>query len=235
MGSRIVLSFLTLAAVVGIWDYHRGGARRLDRYDPRAVAGLETEMWRAYYEHRRMALFGQLVTLLRSQYGLSRTQSGVTALHAARAAARFQDAASPEEYQRALAPLRAFYGRVVPDRAERAALLELQWWIVHRERAVRGQQALVESLATLQAEIYGVPAVRFAEHARWRAEAMRLRDEHAAAPDWLAIGEALRQSWLEHWMSLAAGRGLLQPQNPRAIGKSVVVGGVPGAQEHAVL
>lgn len=235
MGKRIALALLTLAAWLFLLDYKRTTPRPLDRYDPLRVAELETGMWRSYYERRRLALFGQLVTLLREQYRLTCTQAVVAAFHAARAAAIFQDSPSRAEYRRALPPLRAFYRAILHGPAERAAQRELEWWIVHRERATRGEEALIDALAQLQAEIYRMPALPFQEHARWRAAAMHLRDSHAAAPDWHAIGDALARSWQAHRMALAARSSLLQPQNPRTIRKALVVGGVPRPQKHPVL
>jgi hypothetical protein len=79
-------------------------------------------------------------------------------------------------------------------------MLELEWWILHRERSPE----LARGLAELQAAIYQLPAERFAEHARLRAEAMILRDDKGSAiteADWTRIGAMLDQSW----KSLKAG------------------------------
>ena len=78
--------------------------------------------------------------------------------------------------------------------SHRAAALELEWWIVHRENP----PGLPDALANLQAEIYGIPAERFAEHARLRAQAMNLRDGKGSAiteADWQRIGKMLAASW----------------------------------------
>jgi len=63
--------------------------------------------------------------------------------------------------------------------------------------------AMWRSLAELAGTIYGLPAARFEEHARLRAEAMRLRDEKGATiteADWIVIDGMLERSWV----SLAA-------------------------------
>ena len=65
---------------------------------------------------------------------------------------------------------------------------------MHRENP----PGLPDALAALQAEIDGIPAKRFAEHARLRAQAMALRDGKGAAiteADWQRIGEMLAASW----------------------------------------
>ena len=54
---------------------------------------------------------------------------------------------------------------------QRTARLELEWWIVHRERNRLPAGALDRALADLAAEIYQMPRERFAEHARYRADA----------------------------------------------------------------
>jgi hypothetical protein len=83
---------------------------------------------------------------------------------------------------------------------ERAARLELEWWIIHRERKSHPRADLDRSLAELPAAIYNLPAEKFAEHARLRAEAMLIRDERAEAGgvsegDWRRINELLGASW----------------------------------------
>ncbi len=101
--------------------------------------------------------------------------------------------------KKALPDLEAYYGDIAsiserPFDSHRAAVLELEWWIVHRERPAD----LPGALAALQTEIYGIPASAFAEHARLRAEAMDLRDGKGSAiteADWQRIGEMLAASW----------------------------------------
>jgi hypothetical protein len=82
---------------------------------------------------------------------------------------------------------------------QRAARLELEWWIVHRERAQHGPNDLVAVLAAEAAEIYQEPAESMSEHARLRAEAMTIRDTQAergelTEDEWSRIDELLHQS-----------------------------------------
>jgi len=83
---------------------------------------------------------------------------------------------------------------------QRAARLELEWWIIHRERAKHTPADLEKALAELQAEIYRLPIDRFFEHGRKRAEAMTIRDTKAEAggvneDDWRRIDLLLHESW----------------------------------------
>ena len=80
-----------------------------------------------------------------------------------------------------------------PFDVDRVGRLELEWWIVHRERDRHPAGDLDHALAELQSAIYSRPDAAFAEHARRRAEAMLIRD---AGGDWGRIAELLDNSWV---------------------------------------
>jgi hypothetical protein len=201
--ARIVLIVLASAAVLigAEWARERFTGRPSDLrvFDAAAVGQLDTDMWRSYYERRPVRLFEQMITLLRTQYGMRPLEALTNAYRAAHAAFVFKDGRSRADYEKALPDLEAYYRDIAarsarPFNAHRAAALELEWWIVHREQPAD----LPNALAALQAEIYGVPASRFAEHARLRAQAMDLRDGKGSAiteADWQRIGLMLAASW----------------------------------------
>ena len=174
------------------------------KFDPIEVARLETAMWRSYYERRRLRLFALMAEFLRAQYRLPLLRSNVVAYQAARAAFVFKTGRNRADYERALPFLENFYAALrrvsnIPFNPQRAARLELEWWIVHRERAQHGPNDLAGVLAAEAAEIYQVPAESMTEHARLRAEAMTLRDTQAergalTEDHWSRINELLRQS-----------------------------------------
>ena len=67
------------------------------------------------------------------------------------------------DYEKALPDLIKFYSAVrkmsdIPFDVDRAAQLELEWWIIHRQRAQHAPGDLDRALAELQAELYRVPA-----------------------------------------------------------------------------
>jgi len=177
----------------------------LRSFDPATVARLETDMWRAYYDRRDGRVFRGMVELLRTQYHLPLLRAHLVAYDAARAAFVFKKGRARAEYERALPNLDRYYEAIravgdTPFDPQRAARLELEWWIVHRQREEHPPEDLVNALAALQAEIYAQPAAAFQEHARLRAEAMTIRDSHAAAggvsnDDWRLIGALLNDSW----------------------------------------
>jgi hypothetical protein len=206
MRKKLLLWLLAVAGgcvlVAQIWVPRKASLRD---FDPTRVAELETSMWRAYYEKREGALFRDTSVLLRTQYHMPWLRSYSVAYQAARAAFVFKRGRVRADYEMALPLLESYYEsiRAVSDRsfdARQVARLELEWWIVHRQRELHDVADLERALEDLQAAIYAIPSDRLAEHARLRAEAMRIRDDEAAAngvsdTDWRHIQELLRDSW----------------------------------------
>src|SRR5919199_5928393 len=140
--SRLFLLLLLLLVLLAAWiafDLRRAHATDIRSFDADEVARLETQMWRSYYARKRARLFLQLGELLREQYRFPYWQSQRVAYHAAKAAFVFKDGHGRADYERALPDPVAFYQSIrrvsnVPFDPQRAAQLELEWWIVHRER-----------------------------------------------------------------------------------------------------
>ena len=204
--ARWLAAVVVVAALAWVsFDLYGPRSTSLRRFNADEVARLETAMWRSYYDQQRLRLFNQLAELLRTQYRLPFLRSNRVAYQAARAAFVFKQGHSRADYEKALPNLISFYSAVrrvsdVPFDVDRAARLELEWWIVHRERARHAPGELERALAELPAEVYRVPSDRLMEHARLRAEAMIIRDTKAEAggvteADWARIDELLRASW----------------------------------------
>lgn len=200
-GVALILVLLAWAA----FDLYAPRRTSMREFDADEVARLETAMWRSYYSRQRVKLFRELTELLRTQYRLPPLRSNALAYRAAKAAFVFKEGRSRADYERALPDLVNFYQsiRAVSDTdfdVERAARLELEWWIIHRERRLHAPRDLDRALADLQAELFRVPAERFTEHARLRADAMEIRDAKAeqggvTEEDWRRIDELLHRSW----------------------------------------
>lgn len=203
-----IIIALLLILVVGavLYDLYYPRTTAMRTFDADEVARLETAMWRSYYEKQRLQLFNQLSELLRTQYHMPLVRSNQVAYYAANAAFAFKDGKTQADYEKALPELVKFYGAIrkisdIPFDVDRVARLELQWWIVHRERWKRQPDELPRALAELQSAIYGVPTEQVLEHGRLRAEAMKIRDTKAESgaamteEDWSKITELLRQSW----------------------------------------
>ena len=210
-GSRkknlLIVFVICLTALLGwvVYDLYAPRSAHLREFDPDAVARLETAMWRSYYEKQRLRLFNELSELLRTQYDMPLIRSNRVAYYAANAAFVFKKGKQRSDYEQALPDLIKFYQSVrnmsdIPFDVERAARLELEWWIVHRERAKHAPGDLDRALAALQAEIYRVPIDRLMDHGRLRAEAMTIRDTKAESggvteADWEQIDQLLHKSW----------------------------------------
>lgn len=205
---KVLLAFLAMLVIGLGWlafDLYGPRQHSLKDFDPKAVAQLETDMWRSYYAKERTKLFRQLAELMRSQYGMPYATSNAVAYQAAQAAFVFKEGKKREDYEKALPNLVKFYqaihdGADVNFDVEKAAKLELEWWIIHRQRNKYSLEDLNKSLAELPAEIYRVSPERLMEHARLRQEAMTIRDKRAEAggvteADWKQIEALLLASW----------------------------------------
>ena len=205
---RIFLFLALILVAIAAWgafDLYGPRTAHLRDFNADEVARLETGMWRSYYDKRQVRLFNQLAELLRSQYNMPLIRSNRVAYHAAKAAFVFKKGKQRSDYEKALPDLVDFYRSVrevsdTPFDVDRAARLELEWWIIHRERAKHAEGDLARALAELQAELYHVPVEKLMEHGRLRADAMTIRDTKADAggvteADWKKIDELLRGSW----------------------------------------
>jgi hypothetical protein len=206
---RLLLKIFSVTVLlIGAWvayDLFSPRTTQLRQFDADEVARLETAMWRSYYDRERLKLFAQLAELLRKQYKMPFVRSNLVAYYAAKAAVVFQRGRQRADYEQALPDLLKFYHSIrrmsdLPFDPNKAAKLELEWWIIHRQRAQHQPGDLQRALADLQAEIYGLSADRFMEHARLRAEAMTIRDtraEHGGVTeaDWAQIDRLLHESW----------------------------------------
>jgi hypothetical protein len=202
---RVIVIVLVVLICGALYDLYYPRTTKMREFNPDEVARLETAMWRSYYEKQRLQLFNELAELLRSQYGMSQLKSNQVAYYGANAAFVFKQGHERSDYEKALPDLLKFYAAIrkmsdIPFDADRAARLELEWWIIHRERDQHAPGDLARALAELQAEIYHVPVDRVLEHGRFRAEAMTIRDTQAekggvTEADWTRINELLKQSW----------------------------------------
>lgn len=176
------------------------------QFDPGEVARLETEMWRSYYDKNPALLFWQLAGGLRQQFHAPFWRSFGLAFQATRAAFVFKQGQSTADYQRAMPVLVDYYRAIqelssVPFNTRRVAALELNWWIIHRQRDRYTYADLADALARTSAALYSQPVASFATYARLRADAMKSCDEAGQLPngateaDWNRIQTALTRAW----------------------------------------
>jgi hypothetical protein len=202
---RVTALVLALVICAVLFDLFYPRKTKLREFDSDEVARLETAMWRSYYEKQRVRLFNEATELLRTQYHLTPVKSNVVAYYAANAAFVFKEGKQRSDYEKALPDLIKFYSSLhhmsdIDFDVDKVSRLELEWWIIHRERENHAPGDLARALAELQAAIYNLPVERMMEHGRLRAEAMTIRDtkaEHGGVTeaDWAKINDLLRQSW----------------------------------------
>ncbi len=208
---------VTLVVLIGyaaadlFWPLHRD----LSRFDPIATGTFETKMWRSYYDRQHVALFLELAQTLRTQYRFPWLRSYVGAYYGALAAFTFKEGKERGDYEKALPALQTYFG-LIHNTGNRdfdvahTARVELEWWIVHRQRDRYPPGALASACAQAAASLYMVPANSTLEHGQLRAQAMLLRDAREEAggvtdADWATIESLLHRSYLslQHAVSSA--------------------------------
>jgi hypothetical protein len=209
---RILLRILILVLVLGaalagwiLYDLNKTVKVDIRAFDPDEVARLDTAMWRSYYSRHRFQLFREATELLGEQYHLPFWRRQLVAYYAAKSAFIFKDGKSREDYEKALPDLEKFYSEIrsvstTDFDVDKAARLELEWWIVHRNRAQYQPGDLARALADAASAIYNVPADQLLGYGDLRAEAMVIRDSQAEAggvseEDWQKIDDLLHGSW----------------------------------------
>lgn len=194
----VVVAVLGVALGYALWPRRA----HLRQFDPKAVARLETGMWKHYYDREYFKLCANLYRLNREQYGFSPWDSVSIAYYAAKAAAVFQPTRSRLEARRAQ-PLLARYFQVIatgsgePFDAAKAAALELEWWQLRREDVAL--QRWSEVVASVTVEVYGASNEPVHLAAVLRAQMMQYLDERRVEPmapsDWRHIEEGLVRSY----------------------------------------
>lgn len=176
------------------------------QFDPAEVAQLETAMWQSYYDRNPVLLFWQLAGGLRQQFHAPFWRSFGLAFQATKAAFVFKRGQSRADYERAL-PILTDYYQSIQDltherfNVQRVAALELNWWIIHRQRNRYSYADLADALGQTSAALYSQPVSSFAKYAQLRADAMRLCDNAGQRPggatqaDWQRIERGLNRAW----------------------------------------
>lgn len=202
---RILVLAAAIAGVAVAYDLFGPWHADIRRFDPDETARLESVMWRSYYDKKPLSLFLELGELLRTEFRLPPCRSLWVAYQASRAAFVFKEGTRRTDYERALPHLESYFGAIEKVGSlgmdpKHVARVELEWWIVHRERKNHPPGDLDRAVADAAGALYRVPVERVLTHGRLRSEAMVLRDERAEAgalneEDWRQIEDLLRGSY----------------------------------------
>ena len=175
----------------------------LKQFDYRKVAKADTNMWRAYYNHRFLKMFFHLLKLMRSQLGLNWFITLRLAYYSGLAAMNYRLKKGRENYSGVLKNLTKFYRllskhSMEPFDYKKAAELELEWWNIHRYPS-KYKKTLQQSLAEGMAVVYKVKPESLSEYAHHRAVAMMIPnhegDKQVTPPDWAKVETLLLKSW----------------------------------------
>jgi hypothetical protein len=181
-------------------------------FDPDRVAFYETEGWRAYYDRRWLRAFWLLVQLNRYAFGMTWPWALAAAWDTVCASRAF--APLDNDLVRTRAYLEKFFGKAkrfrdIPAGAAELAGLELNYWVVHRQLAIRRSrqpddediEPMIEALARLHAALFNATPALMRPSAEWRGLAAKTVDEitgHRSqdiAPDWQQVEAYLRQAY----------------------------------------
>lgn len=176
----------------------------LTKFSYQKMAQLDSDMWRAYYNHHFFKLFFLLVRLMKTQFGFNWLITLQLAYYSGVAAAYYRiKKHKGVNNDRVLRELIRFYELISKNATrvfdyEKAAILELAWWDIHRA-SYENNTELEQSLAKSMAIIYNVPASKLKEYAHYRAVAMILpRHEGDSQPvptDWDEVTTMLVKAW----------------------------------------
>jgi len=153
-------------------------------FDPRRVGSLECAAWVAYYRRDWLPLLRSAIGLTRHMFGLpwpSTLYGASLVLRANQLWAPFPDN-DPDGARRAMERFYRLVSRRYhePFNPARAAVLEVEWWRIHREHqhthAGSDDPRLNGALSTLYAYVYGVPEASVRVAAEQRALAMGCSD-----------------------------------------------------------
>jgi hypothetical protein len=177
----------------------------LRKFNPEVIAGLETDMWHAYYDKDSFHLYRLLVYMLHDQQGFPLLRANYEAYLAAKAAVVFKEGNNRHDYELALPYLIKYYKEMknigeLKCNPVSAAKAELEWWIIHRERMKYGTEALVKAVAQAAGVLYGEDTYELMDYAKARTEAMIIRDEGAekksvSQNEWQQINNKLLYSY----------------------------------------
>lgn len=176
----------------------------LTQFNFQKMARLDSDMWRAYYNHQFFKLFLLLIQLMKTQFRFNWFTTLRLAYYSGTAAAYYRiKKHKGVDNDRVLRKLSRFYKLISSNATEtfdyeKAAKLELAWWDIHR-RSYKNNAELEQSLADGMAAIYNIPASKLREYAHYRAEAMILPrhegDSQSTPTDWEAITNMLVKAW----------------------------------------
>jgi hypothetical protein len=182
------------------------------RFDPNRVAYYEKAGWEAYYNRQWLRVLTLMVGLNREQFRMPWWVAIRAALDTVRAAKAFapvdNDIATAQRHLANYFAKARRYAGIAAD-AEQLAALEMAYWVVHRQLAIRRQQnqadhdiePMIEALAHLHAALFDATAAAMRPSAQARALAAvavdRITGQYSTdvAADWRTVERYLQEAY----------------------------------------
>lgn len=182
-------------------------------FDPDKVAYYEKAGWEAYYDRNWLRAFRLMVQLNREEFRMSLPAAVAGAVDIVRASIAFAplDNNDPARAEQHLQRYFEKAGRSLHLRAGAAELarLEIAYWIIHRELALRRKadhndddiEPMIASLADLHAALFDSTPEAMRPSAEYRALAARAVDRITGrysddvAADWREVEDYLRRAY----------------------------------------
>ncbi len=174
-------------------------------FDPGRVAQLEAAGWRAYYAKQWPRMLALMVSLSAEEFHMPLLSAIRAAYYSTRGALAFKpvvhDGAVVLRCYERFYELAAKHSGLSFD-PSRAARFEMRYWDVHRalERVQDGSE-LVDALADLHAELFGIDAAAARASAEWRTRAAATVDgitggrSRDVEGDWRKLEDELRRCY----------------------------------------
>jgi len=181
--------------------------------DPDIVAYYEKEGWAAYYDRNWTRALRLLYRMNRDAFRMSRWTALGASLDTVRASVAFAPLEG-NDVPKARRHMARFYEKArrnLPIQADPQTLaaLEMDYWVVHRELAIRRRldradddvEPMVQSLMALHAALFNSTPEMMRASAEWRAEAAKAVDRitgkysEDVAEDWQRVEEYLRNAY----------------------------------------
>jgi hypothetical protein len=182
------------------------------RFDPHRVAYYEKAGWEAYYNRQWLRVLTLMVGLNREQFRMPWWAAIRAAFDTVRAAKAFapvdNDLATAQRHLVSYFAKARHYAGIAAG-AEELAALEMDYWVVHRQLAVRRQQnqadddiePMVTAFARLHAALFGASEEAMRPSAQARALAAvavdRITGNYSTdvAADWQAVERYLVEAY----------------------------------------
>lgn len=156
-------------------------------FDPNKVAYYEKAGWEAYYDKNWLRAFGLMMGLFREQFKMGWGTAVLAAIDTVRASVAF--APMDNDVPKATHHIQQFYEKArrsldIKASAQELATLEIAYWVVHRQLALRRIQnhddhniePMTQSLANLHAALFNSTPEKMRESAEFRALAAKAVD-----------------------------------------------------------